>query len=392
VAAKQVTRFTIQNTTSSTASYTITYRARDGYLLGVTNGSLSGYGSKTFETKNDSDLPSGFVANLSGRGGGFSALIESNQPLAGVSESVANVSSGTILNNWSGDHALITPASAATTLYSPAAFRFCKNTSADLTNCANYANINNYYQSFIQYSSFQLQNTTNSTANVTAEFINRATGQISATLNFTIAGYSGFGINLFNGGSLNLTNPLLSSLGGRFAGSVRFTSDQPLVGTGNIDFPSGAGTYGSYNLIGKSDASATVYAPLFSRVCASNSSSQCNGNFLTNFDKVSVIQVMNVGDSAITLDGIDLVGPNGGISQTLTVKGDNTALILQPGQAVGLNLFNGGDFLASQFDSSLAYNFQGSLRVRGPSGALLKAIVEYRNANLGMDEYNAFNR
>jgi hypothetical protein len=169
VAAKQITRFTLQNTTSATANYTITYRARDGFLLGTFTSSLSGSGSRTFETRKNSDLPASVLTNLAGRGGGFSAEIDSNQPLAGVSESVANVSTGTILNNWSGDHALISPSSAAFVLYSPAVFRFCQNTPTALANCGDYANINNYYLNIVQYSSFQLQNTTNQIANVTAD-------------------------------------------------------------------------------------------------------------------------------------------------------------------------------------------------------------------------------
>jgi hypothetical protein len=197
---------------------------------------------------------------------------------------------------------------------------------------------------------------------------------------------------MFNGGSLPLTHPLFPALGSRFAGSVRFTSDKLLVGTGNVDFPVGAATYGTYNLMGNTDASATLYVPSFNRVCPAGVAGSCNANTLPNFSKVSVVQIVNVGDSPVTLNGIDLLNPNGTTLLTLTQKGDASALTLQPGQAVGLNLFNGGDFGTSQFDATVGYNFQGSLRVRAPGGSLLKAIVEYRNANLGMDHFNAFNR
>jgi len=391
VAARQVSRFTIQNTTGSTANYTITYRARDGFLLGTWTGTLAGYGSRTFQTRINSDLPTGFLTNLQGRGTGFSAEIDSNQPLAGVSESSASIGTGTVLANWTGDHAMLTPVAASTTLFSPAAFRFCPNTPAGQANCAQYSTINNYYTSFIQYSSFQLQNTTGNVANVTADFINRATGGISYTLNFTIAAFSGYGINLFNGGSLPLTHPLFPALGGRFQGSVRFTSDQPLVGVGNLDFPqTTVAYYGSYNLIGASDATNTVLVPTFNRVCPNNDAT-CNTVNLGNYTRVSAVQVMNVGASAITLNNLELIDANGNIVLTLTNANGNP-LNLNAGQALGLNLFNGGDFNTTQFVSTIGNNFQGSLRVNAPSGAQLKAVVEWRDGNRAMDQFNAFNR
>ena len=390
VPARQVSRFTIQNTTGSTANYTITYRARDGFLLGTWTGSLNPYGSRTFQTRINSDLPAGFLTNLQGRGTGFSAQIDSDQPLAGVSESVTSIGTGSVLANWTGDHAMLTPAAAATVLFSPAAFRLCPNTPTAQANCAQYANINNHYTSFIQYSSFQLQNTSNVTANVTAEFINRATGLISYTLNFTIAPNSGYGINLFNGGSLPLTHPLFPALGSRFVGSVRFTSDQPLVGVGNLDFPqSTVAYYGSYNLIGASDATNTVLVPTFNRVCPNNDAT-CNINNLGNFTRVSAVQVMNVGTSTVTLNNFELIDANGNVVVTLT-NANGGPLTLNPGQAIGLNLFNGGDFALSQF-SAIGNNFQGSLRVNAPAGAKLKAIVEWRDGNRSMDQFNAFNR
>lgn len=383
--ARQVSRFTIQNTVGSTANYTITYRSRTGELLGTWTGTLNAYGSRTFNTQINSDLPAGVPGKTA-----FSAEIDSDQPLAGVSETSTSIGTGGILNNWVGDHALLTPVAAANVLFSPAAFRVCPNTPAAQANCANYANINTYYTSFIQYSSFQLQNTTNQVANVTADFINRATGAISYTLNFTIAPNSGYGINLFNGGNLTLTHPLFPALGSRFAGSVRFTSDQPLVGVGNLDFPANAYTYGSYNLIGASDATNTVLVPTFNRVCPNNDAT-CNTTNLGNYTRVSAVQVMNVGVLTVTLNNFELIDANGTVVLTLTNANGNP-LTLAPGQALGLNLFNGGDFNPSQFVPIIGNNFQGSLRVNAPAGAKLKAIVEWRDGNRSMDQFNAFNR
>jgi hypothetical protein len=41
---------------------------------------------------------------------------------------------------------------------------------------------------------------------------------------------------------------------------------------------------------------------------------------------------------------------------------------------------------------AIGTNFQGSLRVTAPAGAKLKALVEWRDGNRGMDVFNAFNR
>ena len=385
--ARQVSRFTIQNTTASTANYTITYHSRTGVFLGQQTGTLAPYGWQTFRTWIDSESVTTTVS-------AFSAMIDSTQPLAGAVETLTNISPPPIGNNWVGDYAMLTPNAASTVLYSPSAFRLCPNTAQAQANCANYANINNFYTTFVQYSSFQLQNTTNSVANVTAEFIYRPTGAVSYTLNFTIAPLSGFGINLFNGGSLPLTHPLFPALGGRFEGSVRFTSNQPLVGVGNLDFPRPVeATYGSYNLVSDVDATNTVFAPVFVRTC---SASPCNQNNLQNFSRVSAMQVTNVGASPVTITSIDLITPTGVTALSITTLPGGGSIVLNPGASVGLNLLNGGTWGVSYLNSTIipaiGNNFQGAVRVTAPAGAKLKALVEWRDGNRGMDVFNAFNR
>jgi hypothetical protein len=385
--ARQVSRFTIQNTTASTANYTITYNSRTGVFLGQQTGTLAPYGWQTFRTWIDSESVTTTVS-------AFSAIIDSTQPLAGAVETLTNISPPPIGNNWVGDHAMLTPNAASTVLYSPSAFRLCPNTPQAQMDCADYANINAYYTTFVQYSSFQLQNTTSNVANVTADFFYQPTGQISYTLNFTIAPLSGFGINLFNGGNLSLTHPLFPALGGRFFGSVRFTSDQPLVGVGNLDFARPVeATYGSYNLVGDVDATNTVFAPVFVRIC---SASPCNENNLQNFSRVSAMQVMNVGTSPVTITSINLITPTGVTALSITTLPGGGSIVLNPGASVGLNLFNGGTWGVSYLNSTIipaiGNNFQGAVQVTAPAGAKLKALVEWRDGNRGMDIFNAFNR
>ena len=385
--ARQVSRFTIQNTTASTANYTITYYSRTGVFLGQQTGTLAPYGWQTFRTWIDSESVTTTVS-------AFSAVIDSTQPLAGAVETLTNISPPPIGNNWVGDHAMLTPNAASTVLYSPSAFRLCPNTPLAQAQCADYANINDYYTTFVQYSSFQLQNTTSNVANVTADFFYQPTGLISYTLNFTIAPLSGFGINLFNGGNLSRTHPLFPALGGRFAGSVRFTSDQPLVGVGNLDFPqTTVASYGSYNLVSDADASNTIFVPVFARVC---SGSPCDQSNPQNFSRFSAVQIMNVGTVPVTLSSIDLITPTGSIALSLTTLPNGNPVTLAPGASVGLNLLNGGTwgntYLVNNIVPAIGTNFQGSLRVTAPAGAKLKALVEWRDGNRGMDIFNAFNR
>jgi hypothetical protein len=385
--ARQASRYTIQNTTGSTANYTITYRSFAGVTIGTQTGTLQPYGWQTFRSWIDSEAPATNIA-------AFSAVINATQPLAGAAETLTNIGVPPILANWVGDYAMLTPNAATTVLYSPSAFRLCPNTLAAQANCANYSGINNFYTTFIQYSSFQLQNTTGNVANVTADFFYQPTGLISYTLNFTIAPFSSFGINLFNGGSLPLTHPIFPALGGRFFGSVRFTSDQPLVGVGNLDFPqTTVASYGSYNLVSDVDATNTVFAPVFVRIC---SASPCDQNNLQNFSRVSAIQVMNVGTVPVTLSSIDLITPTGSIALSLTTLPNGNPVTLAPGASVGLNMLNGGTwgntYLVNNIVPAIGTNFQGSLRVTAPAGAKLKALVEWRDGNRGMDVFNAFNR
>ena len=385
--ARQVSRYTIQNTTGSTANYTITYRSFAGVTIGTQTGTLQPYGWQTFRSWIDSEAPATNIA-------AFSAVINATQPLAGVAETLTNIGVPPNRANWVGDYAMLTPNAAATVLYSPSAFRLCPNTPAAQANCANYSGINNFYTTFIQYSSFQLQNTTGNVANVTAEFFYQPTGQISYTLNFTIAPFSSFGINLFNGGSLPLTHPIFPALGGRFFGSVRFTSSEPLVGVGNLDFPqTTVASYGSYNLVSDVDATNTVFAPVFVRIC---SASPCNQNNLQNFSRVSAMQVTNVGASPVTITSIDLIAPTGVTALSITTLPGGGSIVLNPGASVGLNLLNGGTWGVSYLNSTIipaiGNNFQGAVRVTAPAGAKLKALVEWRDGNRGMDVFNAFNR
>jgi hypothetical protein len=387
VAASQVSRITVMNTTGSTAAYTITYIARDGTNVGNVTGNLNAYGSRTFSTAVNADLPANFVANMASKNAGFSAKVTSDKAIVALAETTSIIGTGN-LSNWSGDAMASGPTAASNKLYSPAAFRLCPNTPTGQANCATPgANYNTY----IQYSAFQLQNTTGNTANVTAKFINRATGLISYTLPFTIAANSGYGINLFNGGSVPAaTRPaMFAALTARFSGSAVFESDQPLVGVGNVDLPaSSTAYYGSYSLVGSSDASGTVYAPLFNRQCSTNTVA-CDASVALN-EQASAMQLMNVGNATCNGVSIQILNAAGTAVVTLTQDKFSNPLNLLPGAAVGLNSINGGDFLVSQFNS-IGYSFGGSLKVTG-AGCSLKAIIETRNKDLGFDQYNAFNQ
>ncbi|MBP7600647.1 MAG: hypothetical protein KA750_04840 [Thermoflexales bacterium] len=377
--ANQTSRLTVMNTTGSTAAYTISYVARDGAAVGNVTGNLNAYGSKTFQTGIDADMPANFITNMAGKNAGFSAKLSSDKALAALAETNAVNAQA----NWSADAMASSPAQAATKLYSPSAFRLCQSATPCLTPGTVVTNM-------IQFSAFQLQNTTGSTANVTADFVNRATGGISYTLAFTIPANAGYGINLWNGGSVTgaALTALYNAIGSSFAGSVVFNSDQALVGVGNLSYNLPSTVYnGSYSLVGSSDATGLVYAPLFNRQCSGYPT--CPN--AAAFQQFSAFQLMNVGASACNGVSIQILNGNGSINTTLSLKKDGNPINLTAGGAVGLNSFNGGDFNVSQFDANVGGAFAGSIKVNAP-GCQLKAVVETRNGTTGFDQYNAFNQ
>jgi hypothetical protein len=105
---------------------------------------------------------------------------------------------------------------------------------------------------------------------------------------------------------------------------------------------------------------------------------------------------MNVGTVPVTLSSIDLSTPTGSIALSLTTLPNGNPITLVPGASVGLNLLNGGTWGVSYLNSTIipaiGNNFQGAVRVTAPAGAKLKALVEWRDGNRGMDVFNAFNR
>src|SRR5438477_9570800 len=108
VPARQVSRFNVQNVTSNTANYTITYYAADGTVMGTSDHmSLAPYGSRTLRTDQNADMPQSLIRGpTSGisKGARFSARVVSDQRIAGSAETVLSVTTE-ILNNGSGDYA-----------------------------------------------------------------------------------------------------------------------------------------------------------------------------------------------------------------------------------------------------------------------------------------------
>jgi hypothetical protein len=392
VPARQVSRFNVQNVTGNTANYTITYYAADGTVMGTSDHmSLAPYGSRTLRTDQNADMPQSVIRGpTSGisKGARFSARVVSNQRIAGSAETVLSVTTE-ILNNGSGDYTLVPAEQAATTLYSPSAFRLCP-----VNEQAACSHINTHYTTYSQYSSFQLHNTSNFTALVKASFINRDPPVLSYTLDITIPANGNFGVNLFNGGSEPIadpSHPIWTALGARFAGSVIFaaTNGARLVGVGNLDFPApNLRYYGAYNLVGTTDASGRLYAPLFDRICSHDCT---NSSLPGSFVQSSAIQIMNVGTTACTIPSIDVLDRDGTIAVALSADKYGKPLLILPGGTIGLNTYNGGSFNISQFDEQLGDDFSGTVMVNA-SGCQLKGIVEMRNADIGFDQYNAINR
>ena len=366
-------RYTIQNTTANAATVYLTYRTDTGTLIGsgaqvVT---LQPYGSRTFQTIKDSDLPAVFT-------GRASITITSTQAIAGVVEQVWDNEFG--LQNWSADYSMLTTAQKNTTLFSPQAQRQC----IIAIGCKTPANggvISNYNI----FTSFSLQNTSPSaTANVQM-FLTPVVGN-AATYSFQIAPASGYDVNLFNGGQIPSNAALWTTLGtGDFRGSVKFVSDQPLVGAGFIQQPNGLQNYASaYGLVSTSDATNKIVVPWFDRKCKINPCPALQP--FTAYNSFTNLTIANLGAAAVNITAVNFYTATGG-APIATIP----AFSLAAGGSYFINSRGGGD-ASFTIIQSLSTGYGGYVEVIADPGATIKGVVTINRGNLGADAYNAPNR
>ena len=266
----------------------------------------------------------------------------------------------------------------------------------------------NVYTSFFFYTQYSVQNTTATTATVTATFIrsntgtgvNQPSGAVTGSVSVQIPPFGTWNVNTFGGGNLgygqgnsifwdifaNNYNPSTGAADHcNWNGSVVFTSDQPIVGFGFIQQPLSIQNYASaFNFFGASGGTSTALLPRVDRVCSNPS---CNVDFtqLQLFPDFSSLTVQNVGTATTNLT-VTFYNPNGTVNQTFTVDGMGNPITLAPGQQYSFNTRNGANASIAQ-TQLLGNNFEGTVRVTASGGVPIRI---FNNLISGMDDADAY--
>ena len=382
-------RLTIQNTTASAATVYVTFYY-SGSGVARPPISLAPYGSITLRTNIDADIA---PANWSGPA---AAVITATQPIVGFAERHWDVVSQN--QNWAAGYPLLSQSDAATVIYSPAMFRTCVGGVCQVAVAS----------TFNAYSTLFIQNTTPNPNTITVTVINRATGlPLTNQITQTLLPFGNYLMNPFNNDSDSNSplKPIYAEMGGSFAGSAVISSSAPIVGVGftfNPQASTAQNTAGGYKLMPVAGASSVVIGPRFARICTS-----CADNTnINDFTQFANAQIINLGNTAVTLTSIEFIKPDG--TNQFTINAGNQAiyflpsqsLTLQPGASIAINTRTGGSLdrgggggpSAPKLDTIFGNNFNGSIRVNAPAGSQIKAIVTVTRQASRSDIYNAFNR
>jgi len=329
----------------------------------------------------------------------FSLVVTGTQPLVGVAEQSWNfdgfLGATPVKQNWAADYTAIPPAQAATTLYGPLVARI------GTMGGSNWPCTFAVYTTFFFFTQFAVQNTTATTATVTATFIrsntNNPSGQATGSYTVQVPPFGTWNVGTFAGGNLGV-NQAASSFWSIFSdgydpltgaathcnwnGSVVFTSDQPIVGFGFVQQPLSIQNYASgFNFFSASGATSTAVLPRADRVCTGS----CDFTAVEQFPDFSGVVVQNVGNANTNLT-LTFYNSNGTVNQTFTVDGNSALITLAPGQQYTFNTRAGANASIAQ-TQALGNNFKGTVVVTATNG------VPIRIFNLlvsGMDDADAY--
>ncbi|MDW8396213.1 MAG: hypothetical protein RMM31_08220, partial [Anaerolineae bacterium] len=399
--AELTTRYTVMNTSNSPATVHLNYRNFDGTTYPPTIITLAPFGSRTFNTAVDVDLPTGMITAPNTIA--FSARVTATQPIVGVAEQSWNfdgfIGTTAAKQNWVADYNAIPASDASTTLFVPNFSRVGADTGGSARPCTF-----SVYTDYFFYTALAVQNTQNTTATVTAEFfrsntgsgVNAPSGLATFSHTVQIPPFGTWNLNTFNGGNLgfNQTHPIWSHLSNSYitstgyanhcnwAGSVRITSNQPLVGFGAIQQPQANQNYASrYNLFGPSGATTTALLARVDRVCTGT----CNPSEVGLFPHFAGLNVQNVGTATTTVTLV-FYNANGTVNQTYTVDSGGNLLNLVPGAQIAFNTSVGSNYSNLQ-TQQLGNNFKGTVRVTSTGGVPIRAFA---NLISGMDDADAY--
>jgi len=404
--AQLATRFTVQNTSASPATVYLNFRNFDNTTYAPVIVTLNGYGSKTWDTAVDADLPPGL--NLTPNVIQLSILVTGTQPLVGVAEQSWNldgfIGPTAVRQNWAADYAAIPASEATTTLYGPLVARV-GSVSGSARPCTF-----GVYTSFFFYTQYSVQNTTATTATVTAQFIrsnsgtgvNVPSGMASGSVSVQIPPFGTWNVNMFGGGNLGYGQSN-SAFWSTFAdgynagtgaathcnwsGAVVFTSTQPVVGFGFVQQPLSIQNYASaFNFFDATGATGTALLPRADRVCTG----ACTASQVELFPDFSGLVVQNVGAANTNLT-VTFYNPNGTVNQTFTVDGVSNPITLAPGQQYSFNTRNGANASIAQ-TQALGNNFKGTVRVTASGGVPIRIFNNLLSGLDDADAYIGFNR
>jgi hypothetical protein len=412
--AQLTTRFTVQNTSASPATVYLNFRNFNGTTYPPQIITLNGYGSRTWDTAVDSDLtPPVPASDLAPNVVQFSLFVTGTQPLVGVAEQSWNfdgfIGATPVKQNWAADYAAIPASEAATTLYGPLVSRIGGPPIGSSRPCTF-----SVYTTFFFYTQFAVQNTTATTATVTATFIrsntgtgaNAPSGQATGSYTVQVPPFGTWNVGTFNGGNLGI-NKTASSFWNIFAdgynagtggathcnwsGSVVFTSDQPIVGFGFVQQPLSIQNYASgFNFFGAGGATSRALLPRADRVCTPNTSNVCPVNEIWRFTDFSGLVVQNVGNANTNLT-LTFYNSNGTPNQTFTVDGSNNSITLAPGQQYTFNTRNGANASIAQ-TQALGNNFKGTVVVTATNNVPIRIFNLLISGMDDADAYIGFNR
>ncbi|MBO9346240.1 MAG: hypothetical protein J7601_11015, partial [Chloroflexi bacterium] len=258
------------------------------------------------------------------------------------------------------------------------------------------------------------QNTTATTATVTATFIrsntgtgaNAPSGQATGSVSVEIPPFGTWNVNTFGGGNLGYGqsnsafwsifsdnyNPSTGAAGHcNWSGSVVFSSTQPIVGFGFIQQPLSIQNYASaFNFFGADGATSTALLPRVDRVCIPNASGVCPDGDIARFTDFSSLTVQNVGNVSTTLT-VTFYNPNGSVNLTLNVDGAGNPITLAPGQQYSFNTRAAASNSIAQ-NQSLGNNFKGAVRVTASGGVPIRIFNNLLSGLDDADAYVGFNR
>ncbi len=213
----------IQNLGNQTANVTVEVLDRNGNVLYTFNDSIPPLASHGYNTRFNADTPDP-AAFHNAMGTDFNGALRvtstNGQPLAAVYNGLTVIAGKQRASTYNAEGA----SSGSTTLYFPAVYRIVSG--------------NNW----ARFNAIIIYNLGNTEANVTLKFYDKAGNLVYTDSNNQIPAGTSKGFNTRFG--IDLDNP--AALGDNFEGSVEVTSDQPVVGLTNVNYPDQQATYNAY--------------------------------------------------------------------------------------------------------------------------------------------------